>query len=110
MMPKRTLFMRRSLIGLWAGDERKMGLARVGTRSTAFHRVPIFIPERSGPSGIRSLPFRWLLAHDFLGLFVLAQAQEGGLAEVMVAGPFGETNLANQLRLQPRADTSSSPR
>jgi len=51
---------------------------------------------------VRLVLFR-LLANDFFGVFVFAKAEERRLAEVIVACPFGEANLANEFGLQPDA-------
>lgn len=40
----------------------------------------------------------------FAGIFVFAKAEEDGLAEVVVAGPFGEAHLADQGGLDPFAE------
>lgn len=61
-------------------------------RATAVSETPAMLP------GL----FRSFTGH-FFGLFVFAQAEEGGLAEVVVAGPFGEADFANELRIKPGA-------
>src|SRR4051812_34245629 len=42
-------------------------------------------------------------AGDFLGRFVFAHSEEGGLAQVAVAGPFGEANFADEFWVEPGA-------
>src|SRR5918999_3813222 len=41
------------------------------------------------------------LPHDFLGLLVLAQAEEARMAEAAVAGPLAESDLGDEPRLDP---------
>src|SRR5256885_17232443 len=43
------------------------------------------------------------LAKDLFGIFVVAEAEESGLAEVMVASPFSEADLTNEFGLKPGA-------
>ena len=52
--------------------------------------------------GVGSTHFRFL-ANDFFRVFVVANTEEGGLAEVVVASPFGEADLANEFGLEPGA-------
>ena len=40
---------------------------------------------------------------DFIRPFVVPQAEKHGMAQSAIAGPFGEADLANQYRQQPRA-------
>jgi hypothetical protein len=42
-------------------------------------------------------------ANDFSRAFVFAETEEGRLAEVIVASPFGEPNLANEFGFKPGA-------
>jgi hypothetical protein len=53
-------------------------------------------------SFLRKLCF-WFFAGDFFGLLVFAQAEEGGLAQMIVARPFGEADFANELGIEPGA-------
>ena len=45
----------------------------------------------------------WSFAGDFFGLFVFAEAEEGGLAEVIVAGPFGKADFTDEFGIEPDA-------
>ena len=51
-----------------------------------------------------------LFAHDFSGLLILTQPEESRLAQMMVAGPFGKADLANQLWFDPLATAHLSGR
>src|SRR6266481_3319448 len=59
--------------------------------------------DKSDRSDTLCLTLLRFLANDFFGVFVFAKAQERRLAEVMVASPLGEADLANEFGLQPRA-------
>jgi|SRR6185437_1762820 len=82
---------------------------KVGQGRSAEHQLGKLSAGRAGARrsvGQRGAPGLLLfcsLANDFLGLLVLPQTEEGWLAQMAVARPFGETHFADELGVEPGA-------